>query len=326
MTTLNVTTQVKEESAEPDSGTAGEQGASLVRRGRALAVDMGPPLAVAATAGALSQILAGQVWVALCWGVVAVSGLYIVSNSIIWQGRTGRTAGKYLEGFRTVSATTGSPIGILRAIIRVGCLPVEAILFLIGRFWPLHRGQRRTLADRVAGSLVTTSDTGRPTAGRRRLGMTAAALIPLCAVLSLVLVQFFVQRTDDQALVASRESVAQVASDGAVTLLSYKPDTVEQDLDAARGVLTGDFLETYTKLAKDVVAPTAKDKQVTMQAAAAGSAVESVSKDQASVLVYINQSTTTASSPETTQSQNAIRVGLTRIDSTWLISRFEPLF
>ncbi|MDJ0420086.1 RDD family protein [Rhodococcus opacus] len=326
MTTLNIDTQVKEENAEPERDSAGEQGASLVRRARALAVDMCPPLAAAASAGVLSQILAGQVWAVLCWGIVAVSGLFIVANSIICQGRTGRTAGKYLEGLRTVSTTAGAPIGIVRATIRVGCLPVDGILFLIGRFWPLHRGQRRTYADNIAGSVVRTSDTEGPTHGRRRLGMTAAAMIPLGAILVLVLVQFFVQRAGDQDVVAAHGSVTQVASDGAVALLSYKPDTVDQDLDAARGVLTGDFLETYTKLAKDVVAPTAKDKQVTMQASAAGSAVESVSADQASVLVYINQSTTTASSPETTQSQNAIRVGLTRVDETWLISRFEPLF
>ncbi|WP_029538528.1 MULTISPECIES: RDD family protein [unclassified Rhodococcus (in: high G+C Gram-positive bacteria)] len=326
MTTLNIDTQVNEESAEPERDSAREQGASLVRRARALAIDMCPPVTAAASAGVLSHILAGQVWAVLCWGVVAVSGLGIVANSIIYQGRTGRTAGKYLEGLRTVSTPTGAPIGVLRALIRLGCLPVDGVLFLIGRFWPLHRGQRRTFADTIAGSVVRTYDTEGPTDGRRRLGMTAAAVIPLGAVLLLVLVQFFSQRAADQEIAAAHGSVTQVASDGAVALLSYKPDTVDQDLDAARGVLTGDFLETYTKLAKDVVAPTARDKQVTMQASAAGSAVESVSVDQASVLVYINQSTTTASSPETTQSQNAIRVGLTRVDDTWLISKFEPLF
>lgn len=87
----------------------------------------------------LSHILAGQVWAVLCWGIVAVSGLVIVANSIIYQGRTGRTAGKYLVGLRTVSTTTGAPIGVLRALIRLGCLPADGILFLIGRFWPLHR-------------------------------------------------------------------------------------------------------------------------------------------------------------------------------------------
>lgn len=326
MTKQNLDTEVEEGRAEPDRYSAGDQGASFSRRARAVAIDICPPLATAATAAVLSQILVGQIWVVLCWGIVAMSGGCIVANSIVCQGHTGRTAGKYLEGLRTVSTTTGEKIGFRRAVIRVVCLPVDGILFLVGRFWLSYRGQRRRFGDSVTGSVVMTSDETGPTAERRRLYLMAAAMIPLCAVLSLVLVQFFVQRDGDQDVAVARESVAQIASDGAVALLSYTPDTVDHDLDTARGILTGDFLETYTKLAKEVVAPTAKDKQVMMQASGAGSAVESVSADQASVLVYINQNTTTASNPETTQSQNAIRVGLSRIDGTWYISRFEPLF
>ena len=42
------------------------------------------------------------------------------------------------------------------------------------------------------------------------------------------------------------ESV-QAAKDSTVALLSYKPDTVEQQLGAARDLLTGDFRDSYTR-------------------------------------------------------------------------------
>ena len=326
MTTLKLDSQVEEERAEPEQSSAVQHEATLVQRGRALAIDMCPPLAVAAAAGAVSQILQTQGWVTLCWGVVAVSGLYFVANCIICQGRSGNTTGKYLEGLRTESASTGTPVGVIRAIIRFGCLPFDAIRFLLGRGWAHHRGQRRTFADHVVGSVVRSASATRPTDCRRRLSMAAAALVSLCAALALVLVQFFVQRVGDQELAAARETVAGVASDGAVAVLSYKPESVDQDFSMAEARLTGDFLASYTTLAKDVVGPTAKEKKVTMQASATGAAVESVTPDQASVLVYINQVTTAADNPQTTQSQNAIQVGLTRVDGAWLINQFEPLF
>jgi len=75
-----------------------------------------------------------------------------------------------------------------------------------------------------------------------------------------------------------------------------------------------------------VVGPAAKEKQVTMRAAPVGAAVESVSRDRATVIVYINQTTTVAGNPAPSQSQNALRVGLTEVDGRWLINRFDPLF
>ena len=52
MTTLKLDSQVEEECAEPKRSSAGQHEASLGRRARALAIDVGPPLAVAAAAGA----------------------------------------------------------------------------------------------------------------------------------------------------------------------------------------------------------------------------------------------------------------------------------
>ncbi|MCU1647638.1 MAG: putative rane protein [Nocardia sp.] len=158
---------------------------------------------------------------------------------------------------------------------------------------------------------------------RRLLFAAAPAIVALAVLVSL---QMLVQRPADHDLASARTTVAQTASDGATSILSYKPETVDQDLAAAKTRLTGDFLDTYGKLADTVVGPTAKEKRVTMQATPTGSAVESVSRDQATVIVYIDQITTVAGNPSPSQSQNALRVGLAKVDGRWLINRFEPLF
>ncbi len=88
---------------------------------------------------------------------------------------------------------------------------------------------------------------------------------------------------------ARAESV-QVAKDSTVALLSYKPDTVEQQLGAARDLLTGEFQESYSSLTHDVVIPGAKQKQISAVATVPPAAA-SVSADpnHAVVLVFVNQ-------------------------------------
>ncbi|WP_330256088.1 hypothetical protein OG874_16890 [Nocardia sp. NBC_00565] len=160
-------------------------------------------------------------------------------------------------------------------------------------------------------------------ASRRTLFAVAPPILALAALVSL---QLLMQRPADRELESARGTVAQTATEAAVAILSYQPETVDQDLVAAQARLTGDFLDTYAKLANTVVGPTAKEKRVTMQATPAGAAVESASRDQATVIVYINQTTTVAGNPAPSQSQNALRVGLMKVDGSWLVNRFDPLF
>ncbi|MGB0438088.1 MAG: hypothetical protein ACPGIJ_14150, partial [Mycobacterium sp.] len=61
--------------------------------------------------------------------------------------------------------------------------------------------------------------------------------------------------------IAAATSV-QAAKDTTIAMLSYQPETVEEQLQAARDLLTGDFRESYTALTDDVVIPGAKEKQI----------------------------------------------------------------
>jgi Mce-associated membrane protein len=53
-------------------------------------------------------------------------------------------------------------------------------------------------------------------------------------------------------------------------------------------------------------------------------AVESLTANSASLLVFINQ-TVTVSPDQPTQTASSVRVGLVKQNDTWLITQFDPV-
>lgn len=122
----------------------------------------------------------------------------------------------------------------------------------------------------------------------------------------------------------ARVDAMQAAKDSTIAMLSYKPDSVEQQLNAARGLLTGDFRDSYTSLINDVVIPGAKQKQIS--AVATVPAIASVSADphHAVVLVFVNQ-TVVVGQDAPTDTASSVRVTLEKSGDHWLISKFDPV-
>jgi Mce-associated membrane protein len=129
--------------------------------------------------------------------------------------------------------------------------------------------------------------------------------------------------TAREAHAAGVESV-HAAVDGTVALLSYRPDTVEKDLDAAKSRLTGTFLDAYTSLTHDVVIPGAKQKQVSAVATVPAAASSAASPTHAVVLEFVDQAVTVGQSAPT-NSASSVRVTLDKVDGRWLISQFDPV-
>jgi Mce-associated membrane protein len=123
--------------------------------------------------------------------------------------------------------------------------------------------------------------------------------------------------------VARAESV-RAATDSTIALLSYKPDTVEKDLDAARGRLTGTFLNAYTSLTHDVVIPGAKQKQISAVATVPAAASTSATENHAVVLLFVNQ-TVIVGQDAPTSTASSVRVTLDKVGGRWLISQFDPV-
>jgi len=123
---------------------------------------------------------------------------------------------------------------------------------------------------------------------------------------------------------AAHPPSVQAAVDGTVALLSYRPETVERDLEAAKSRLTGNFLDAYTSLTRDVVIPGAKQKQISATATVAAAALTSATATHAAVLLFIDQ-TVIVGKTAPTSTASSVRVTVDKIDGRWLISQFDPV-
>ncbi|WP_442930783.1 twin-arginine translocation pathway signal [Mycolicibacterium sp. 050232] len=160
----------------------------------------------------------------------------------------------------------------------------------------------------------------------KRLWFPLALVVVLIASAALAGWLYFGQfRTDQQTGEAASATVLKAANDGTVALLSYAPDSLDRDFTAAKSHLTGDFLSYYTQFTQEIVAPAAKQKSVKTTAAIVRSAVSEIHPDSATVLVFVNQATTSAENPNGSFASSAVKVGMSRIDGNWLISSFDPV-
>lgn len=182
----------------------------------------------------------------------------------------------------------------------------------------------------TAGVEVDTSDdTSTGEVKRRVAAVPVGPLVLLLALLAaggLTGWLFFTQyRPDEQTDSAVAQSVVNAARDGTVALLSYKPDTIDKDLAAAKSHLSGDFLNYYSDFTKQVVTPAAKSKGVTTTAQVVGAAVSELHPDSAVVLVFINQVTTSNERPDPAMASSSVKVSLNKVNGQWLITKFEPV-
>jgi Mce-associated membrane protein len=129
--------------------------------------------------------------------------------------------------------------------------------------------------------------------------------------------------TQTETQTARIESV-QAATDSTIKILSYNPDTVDRDLDAAQDRLTGSFRDSYAALIHSVVIPGAKQKKISAVATVPAVASISASPNRAVVMVFVNQTMVVGNdAPSSTAS--TVRVTMERHDNRWLISDFTPI-
>jgi Mce-associated membrane protein len=122
-----------------------------------------------------------------------------------------------------------------------------------------------------------------------------------------------------------QKQVTDAARDGTVALLSYAPDTLDKDLANAKSHLTGEFLKYYSQFTDQIVAPAAKQKGVKTEATVARAAVSELHPDDATVLVFVNQVTTSKDRPDPALATSSVMVKLTKTDGRWLIAEFNPI-
>jgi Mce-associated membrane protein len=164
----------------------------------------------------------------------------------------------------------------------------------------------------------------------RRLG--AIPVIPLALVLGVLAagglagwLYFSQYRPDTQTDATVEQSAVNAARDGTVALLSYKPDTLNQDFEAAKSHLSGDFRSYYDQFTKQVITPAAQSKGVTTMAQVVGAAATELHRNSAVVLVFVNQVTASKERPDPTMASSSVLVSLAEQHGDWLITKFDPV-
>lgn len=183
-------------------------------------------------------------------------------------------------------------------------------------------------ASEDTGTDETEPATAAPEPGRRGMSWVRVAVYAVLPALVLLLAGAagFLKWQDNSArsYEAAGSAAMAAAQDTVVKMLSYEPETVEQQLGAARDLLTDGFQQEYTELTNDVVIPAAKEQQVAARATVPAIATVSASSDHAVVLAFVNQNVTIGEgAPSDTAS--SVRVTLDKVDGRWLVSAFEPV-
>ena len=183
-------------------------------------------------------------------------------------------------------------------------------------------------ADISAEDTPAETETEAPAAPKRRFSLASAVAFGLLPILALLLGAgagyLKWENSSRRDADAARSESVQAAKDSTVALLSYKSETVDKDLGAARDRLTGSFLDAYTELVNNVVIPGAKEKKISAVAQVPAAASVSAKPDHAVVLLFVNQ-TVVMGTDAPTNTASSVRVTLDKVGDRWLISGFDPV-
>ena len=132
----------------------------------------------------------------------------------------------------------------------------------------------------------------------------------------------------DGALVGSdaRTQVLVAAADLTQRTLSYDHKTLENDMEVARARMTPSFRKEYADTMAQVKANTQKN-QIVLEAVAVSSAIIDATEHQATVLVFVNQTTTAGTGKKRNQqlNRNSLVITLSRGEGEWDMHKLTAL-
>ncbi|WP_428339043.1 hypothetical protein [Mycobacterium sp.] len=179
----------------------------------------------------------------------------------------------------------------------------------------------------VEGADQDTADAElkEPRPGIRQSKMLAFGVMPaLAIVLGSTAGYLKWQESSDRVADLVRIESMTTARNATIAMLSYQPDTVDKQLEAARDLLTGPFRDSYASLTNDVVIPGAKQKRISAIASVPAIASVTANPNHAVALVFVDQ-TVTVGADAPTDTASTVRVTMDEVGNRWLISGFDPV-
>ena len=159
---------------------------------------------------------------------------------------------------------------------------------------------------------------------RRPRWVVAALAVCLVAVLAACVLASVTTRADT-ADVRAGDSALAAAKASAATILSYDYRHLDADFGQAAALTTGSFRTDYQATTAKAVKQLATQTQAVVVAKVVAGGVVSSTSDRATVLLFVNQTTTSNRLSAAKTDLNRVQMTMTRSGSRWLVSGLKAL-
>ncbi|GAA1458014.1 twin-arginine translocation pathway signal [Williamsia maris] len=158
-----------------------------------------------------------------------------------------------------------------------------------------------------------------------RVRIAAAAVLVVLAVTTTITGVIVRNDNRDQRALQNSAAAQQAVATTVVSMLSYDYADAENQLPTAEKGLTDNFRPDYTNLINNTIIPGAKQKQVVTRVSVVGNSVVSRQRDRVTMLLFLNQVTTTATEPKPATTGSRVEVTALQVDGRWLVDKLTPL-
>ncbi|ODR05934.1 hypothetical protein BHQ15_14215 [Mycolicibacillus koreensis] len=277
---ITTTAAVDLDSGAPEpTGTPIAAVAPWSARATAFAVDALVGLGVAGCAALAWLTTPGPgPWWWIWLGVLGVSVLAVSGQRVLVAAVTGWTLGRRLVGVR-VTGPGGAPVGPGRLLARELAHLLDTLPLPVGWFWPLWDGDGRTVADLLTATRVHPV-VPRPPAPRRAVLIVLAVASGLCVATAAT--SYLLVYRQENAVEQARAEISRAGPQLMVDLLSYSPDTLDEDFARAAGLTTPAYRDEL-----DAAQQQARENPARHTYIVPNSAVLSASPQKASMLIYL---------------------------------------
>ena len=158
---------------------------------------------------------------------------------------------------------------------------------------------------------------------RRWLRRAGAVLIVVIAIVSSVFAGFlgWKQHRRDEVDTAARQALS-TARTYAVTLTSIDSQHIDQDYDHVLAGATGDFKDMYSQSSSQLKKMLIENKARSVGKVVDAS-VQSASRDQVVVMLFVDQEITNAVSPDPRLDRSRILITMRAVGGRWMAARVE---
>jgi Mce-associated membrane protein len=133
------------------------------------------------------------------------------------------------------------------------------------------------------------------------------------------------QRSNNTSTQQERDAAVAAAKTEIPQVLSYNYKTLSADLARASADTTGQFSGQFGVLASQLIGPNATKQQTVTKAAVPVAAAVDSSGNEVTVLVFVDQSTTSKAQPKAQTNASQLRVTMQKVNGRWLVEQFSAL-